>query len=136
MPKKFGIDTDDFDKESREAGEEYVRQQIVAKWSYEELQRNYENLKTVTLKNFPNLWFGLVFAISVKTILNVKGISLPFIGIILGPPSSLKTFIVELFRHYYEHTRYTDKFSPRALVSHNSGMNEKQTKENRLTPKD
>ena len=132
---KHGIDTDEFDKETRDVLDEYTNAQMAAEWSYEELQRKYKNLKAVTLKNFPNLWFGLVFAIAVKTILNIKGVSLPFIGIILGPPSSLKTFIVELFRHYYEHTLYTDKFSPRALVSHNSGMNEKQLRKIDLLPK-
>ena len=68
MVKKYGVDLDEFDKESRNAAEEYVKQEMARDWSYEELQRRYENLKTVTLKILPNLWMGLEFALSVKTI--------------------------------------------------------------------
>jgi hypothetical protein len=135
MPRKWDVDTSDHDDASYQMGEEYINARITAEWSYEELQSKYQNLKKVTIKNFPTLWFGLEFAISVKTILNVKGVNLPFIGIILGPPSSLKTFIVELFRHYYKYTFYTDKFSARSLVSHNSSMSDSQLKKIDLLPK-
>lgn len=132
--KKYGIDTDEFDKETHDAIDEFVKAEQARDWSYEELQQKYENLKAVTLKNFPNIWFGLEFALSIKSIMNIKGINLPFIGILLGAPSSMKTFIVELFRKYDKYTLYTDEFSPRALVSHNSGLKER-LKENRFTSK-
>ena len=135
MPRKWDVDTSEHDDASYQMGEEYINARITAEWSYEELQNKYQNLKKVTIKNFPTLWFGLEFAISVKTILNVKGVNLPFIGIRLGPPGSLKTFIVELFRHYYKYTFYTDKFSARSLVSHNSSMSDSQLKKIDLLPK-
>ena len=134
MVRKYGVDTDEFDKESCEAAEDIVKQQIAEDWTYEELQSRYETLKAVTLKNLPNLWPGLEFALSVKTIINIKGIDLPFIGIILGPASSMKTVAVDLFKGY-KHTFYTDHFSPRSLVSHNSGMTEKQLRKIDLLPK-
>jgi hypothetical protein len=74
LVKKYDVDMDEFDKESRDAAEHYVEQEIATDWSYEELQRKYENLKAVTLKNLPNQWMGLEFALSVKSALNTKGI--------------------------------------------------------------
>lgn len=132
--RKYGIDTDEFDKEAREAAEDIVKQQIAKEWSYEELQNKYENLKAVTLKNLPNLWRGLEFALSVKTVLNIKGNTLPFIGILLGPASSMKTLIIELFREY-DLTLYADSFSPKSMVSHNSGVSEEELRNIDLLPK-
>ena len=79
MPDKDGINTDEADKESYEAAEEYTAQRIAEEWSSTELRKRYENLKMVTLKDLPNLWPGLEFALSVKSILNIKGCTLPFI---------------------------------------------------------
>jgi DNA-binding transcriptional ArsR family regulator len=133
--RKHGIDTDEYDRETSDAMDEFVKSELDKDWSYEELQRKYNRLKEVVLKNFPTLWFTLEFALSVKTIMNVKGINLPFIGILLGPPSSMKTFVVELFRKYDKFTLYTDEFSPRALVSHNSGLKEKDLRKIDLLPR-
>jgi hypothetical protein len=103
-------------------------------WSPTKLLEKYENLRNITLKNLPNLWFGLEFALSVKTILNIKGCTLPFSGILLGPASSLKTVIIELFRGYKQ-TFYTDNFSPKSLVSHNSAVKKEKLKEIDMLPK-
>ncbi|MPZ07467.1 MAG: hypothetical protein GEU26_13810 [Nitrososphaeraceae archaeon] len=103
-------------------------------WSTSRLFEMYENLKNVTLKNMPNLWPGLEFALSVKTILNINRCTLPFAGIILGPASSLKTSIIELFRGH-KHTFYTDNFSPKSLVSHNSAVKKEKLKEIDMLPK-
>ena len=72
--------------------------QSKSKWSTEKLLQRYEHLRQVTLENLPHLWPGLEFAIAVKTIQNIKGCNLPFAGILLGPASSQKTLIIELFR--------------------------------------
>src|ERR687891_685573 len=134
MPKKYGVDTEEADNESYEFGRKYAAQQIAENWSTTELQRKYENLEMVTLRNMPNLWPGLEFALSVKTILNIKGCMIPFCGILLGPASSSKTVIIELFRGY-KHTFYTDNFSPKSLVSHLSGLKEEQLRKIDLLPK-
>jgi hypothetical protein len=76
----------------------------------------------------------LEFALSVKTVLNIKGNTLPFIGILLGPASSMKTLIIELFREY-ELTLYADSFSPKSIVSHNSGVSEEELRKIDLLPK-
>ena len=46
----------------------------------------------------PTLWEAMEFQLAVKTILNIKDCTLPFAGIILGPPSSSKTVGIEMFR--------------------------------------
>ena len=133
--KKYDIDTDEADRKTRDAMDEYVKAELSKNWSQEELKKKYDYLMAVTQKNFPNLAFTLKFAIAVKTILNIKGHNLPFIGILLGPPSSLKTFIVGLFKKYEKHVYYTDNFSPHAMVTHNSALKTKQLKRVDMLPK-
>jgi len=59
----------------------------VASWS-EKVFEKYNTLRDVAEKNIPNLWPAVEFALSVKTILNIRGCIKPFAGILLGPPSS------------------------------------------------
>lgn len=132
--KKHGIDTDEFDKSTRDALDEFGTGVVSTGWNYEELRRKYDNLKAVTLKNFPHLWPGLEFTLSVKSVINIKDNTLPFIGILLGPASSMKTLIIELFRDY-DLTLYTDYFSPKSLVSHNSSLPEEILRKVDLLPR-
>lgn len=134
MVRKYGIDTDDFDKESREVAEDIVKAEQARDWSYDKLREKYNYLEEVILENLPNLWPGLEFALSVKSILNIKGCSLPFAGILLGPASSQKTLIIECFRDS-KNTFYTDNFTPKSLVSHISGKTEEQLRKSDLLPK-
>ena len=133
MTKKYGIDLDDANNEVYEASQELVKQQAAEDWSPTKLLERYEHLRRVTLENI-TLWSGLEFALSVKTILNIRGCTIPFCGILLGPASSSKTVIIELFRGY-KHTFYTDNFSPKSLVSHLSGLKEEQLRKIDLLPK-
>ena len=98
------------------------------------LLEKYECLKRVTLTNIPKLWPALEFALSVKSILNIKNCNLPFAGILLGPASSLKTVSIELFRGP-NNTFYTDNFSAKAFVSHNSAVSKDKLKEIDMLPK-
>src|SRR5207245_331727 len=82
---------------------------------------SYHKLFDVTMKNLPDIWVPLEFALSVKTIVNIKGCTLPFGGILLGAPASSKTLVIELFRGL-QHTFYSDKFTPKSFVSHNSAV--------------
>ena len=54
-------------------------------YSPAKLLEKYECLKEVTLANIPKRWPALEFALSVKSILNIKDCNLPFAGILLGP---------------------------------------------------
>ena len=103
------------------------------KWRTKLIEK-YENLYDVVQKNLPNLWHSLEFELSIKNILNIKGCSLPFAGIVLGKPSSLKTAGIELFRKS-KHTFYTDNFTARSFVSHSTTVSKEQLEEIDLLPK-
>jgi hypothetical protein len=105
----------------------------VAKWS-EKLLEKYENLHKTVLNNLPNLWHALEFALSIKTILNIRDCTLPFVGIILGPPSSLKTVVIELFKGR-TNTFHTHSFSPKAFVSHSTAVKREDLKNVDMLPK-
>jgi hypothetical protein len=94
----------------------------------------YNNLKNVIGQNMPDLWPLMEFSLSVKLILNMEGCSLPFAGIILGPSGGLKTVDIELFRES-KNTFYTDSFTPRSLVSHNSAVKREKLKDVDMLPK-
>lgn len=94
----------------------------------------YDNLKKLTEEKIPGLWAPLEFMISIKCILNTKNITLPVIGIILGPPSSLKSVAVNMPKGARD-TFALDSFSPKSFVSHNSNLTEEQLQEIDLLPK-
>jgi hypothetical protein len=84
------------------------------------LREKYQNLKVV-LSKMPEIWPGLEFELSVMQILKIQGNTLPFIGIILGRPSSYKTVIIELLKGY-PNTFYTDYFTAKSFVSHSTAV--------------
>jgi hypothetical protein len=94
----------------------------------------YQNLYNVVQKNLPNLWHSLEFDLSIKNMLHIKDCTLPFAGIVLGKPSSLKTVGIEMFRKS-RHTFYTDKFSSKSFVSHSTGVPKEQLVQIDLLPK-
>src|SRR5690606_14341907 len=106
--------------------------------SYEKWQNilveKRHSLREIISNLIPELWEPLEFALSIKLILNIKNCSLPFSGIILGPPSSFKTAVIELLRGY-PNTFYTDSFSPKSFVSHNTAVSLEQLQKIDLLPK-
>ena len=98
------------------------------------LLEKYNHLHFTVDKNIPNLWPALEFELSILRILNVKDCTLPFAGIILGPPSSLKTQAIELLRNW-PHTFYTDNFSAKSFVSHTTSVTREQLAQIDLLPK-
>lgn len=93
-----------------------------------------QSLKEIVNGLIPEIWDPLEFALSVMRILNIKDCSLPFAGIILGSPSSFKTVVIELLRGY-PNTFYTDSFSPKSFVSHNTAVSQDMLKKIDLLPK-
>ena len=67
-------------------------------------------------------------------ILNIKGCSFPFAGIILGPPGSSKTLGIELFRSYPQ-VYYSDNFSAKAFVSHSTAVSKEALPQIDLLPR-
>lgn len=85
-------------------------------WQMERKKR-YSNLVSAVKCNFPDAWESMEFVMTGKGILHIKDITLPFIGIILGNPSTYKTLAIGMLRHWFN-TYYVDKISPRSFVSH------------------
>ena len=94
----------------------------------------YENLHKVTVKYYPEAWPFLEFCLAVKSILNIEDITLPFMGVILSAPASMKTMIIQLFRKY-PGSFYSDNFTANSLVSHNSALTEEQLQQIDMLPK-
>lgn len=98
------------------------------------LWKKYVKLRDKVKTVMPELWKPLEFTLAVKSTLYIQDITLPFIGIILGPPSSVKTLTIELFRNC-ENTFYTDNFSAKSFVSHNTTIARDKLEECDLLPK-
>ena len=98
------------------------------------LNEKYENLMKVIDSNLPQLRLQIGLELSVKSILNIKDCTLPLAMIVLGAPSSLKTQGIELLRKW-PYTYYTDNFSARSFVSHNTSVNKEQLKDIDLLPR-
>jgi hypothetical protein len=104
-----------------------IGQISMEEWQVGVLER-YQSLKNTVKANLPSLWPGLEFVLSSKSILNIKDCTLPFAGILLGPPSCLKTVDIELFRKWHQ-KYYTDNFSARSFVSHSTAVSREQLQE-------
>ncbi len=94
----------------------------------------YEILKNLFKKYYPDAWTFMEFCLSVKSVLNITDCTLPFMGVLIAPPSSTKTMVIELFRKY-PHTFYSDSFTPSSLVSHNASLTEERLQEVDMLPK-
>jgi hypothetical protein len=128
-PIRRSDENNKFDKIDIKASREISRE----KWT-EKMAENYHRLFDVTMKNLPDIWVPLEFALSVKTILNIKGCTLPFGGILLGVPGSSKTVVIESFRGL-PHTFYSDNFTPKSFVSHNSAVKKEKLRDIGMLPK-
>jgi len=81
----------------------------------------YHKLHKTVDDNLPQAWSAIEFILSIKAILHIKEITLPYIGIILGPPAGVKTVPLRLLKGR-KHTFFTDRFNPHAMVSHVSTL--------------
>ena len=85
------------------------------------VKEKYDNLEKVVKDNLPSLWLAIEFVLSIKSIMNIAGVTLPWFGIILGRASSLKTAAIEMLRDTLN-TFYTDIFTPKAFVSNSTAV--------------
>lgn len=99
-----------------------------------QLLDKYQNLKNVCNDNLPGLWDSLEFELSIQKILNIADCTLPFAGIVLGRPSSLKTVGIELFRKW-QSVFYTDSFSAKSMVSHSTAVKKEELAKIDMLPK-
>ena len=82
---------------------------------------------------FPDISLLTDFELSIKTILNIEDITLPFMGIVFAVPSSLKTAFFELLREL-RYSYFTDKFTARAFVSHSAKISKDKLQEIDMLP--
>ena len=100
----------------------------------QEVKKKYENLKIVANTYFPDSWQLLQFCLSVKSVQNIYGNNLPFIGFILYKPSSLKSTIIDSFQKYSS-ALYVDDLTKNSFLSHYSTNSEEELQNNDLIPK-
>ena len=98
------------------------------------LLEKYQNLKKVVEDEMPEIWPSFEFELSISRILKIGGCDLPFIGIILGRPSSYKTVVIEILKKWYN-TYYTDNFTARSFVSHSTSVDADELEEIDMLPK-
>jgi len=83
---------------------------------------------------FPEMILPLDFALSINNILHVADITLPFMGIVLAAPSSMKTQVFEMFRKV-GYTYFTDKFTAKSFVSHSANVAKDKLQEIDMLPR-
>ena len=84
-------------------------------------------------EHFPDVSSLVDFELSIKTILNIEDITLPFMGIVFAVPSSLKTAFFKLLRNL-KYSYYSDKFTARAFVSHSATVAKEKLSEIDMLP--
>ncbi|HJT85980.1 MAG TPA: hypothetical protein VJ697_15980 [Nitrososphaeraceae archaeon] len=85
----------------------------------EKRQNLVNKIKEHFLKIAYKVLLELDFILSLKTILNVYDITLPFLGIVFAAPSSMETQMFEIFEKWI-YSYYTDKFTAKSFVSHSA----------------
>lgn len=123
----FLIDVKKLRSQFQEASEPYEEWQS-------KVAEKYENLEKIFKKHYPEAWIFMEYCLSIKSILNIIDFTLPFMGVLVAAPSSLKTMVIQLFRKYPS-TFYTDSFTSSSLVSHNASLSEEQLKKIDMLPK-
>jgi hypothetical protein len=102
------------------------------------LKKKHQILIDKITEHFPKIAFKILleldFVLSLKTILNIGDITLPFMGIVFAAPSSMKTQIIELFEKWI-YSYYTDKFTAKSFVSHSATVAKEKLKEVDLLPR-
>lgn len=97
-------------------------------------KQKYDTLYKTVCENIPSIWLPLEFTLSVKCILNIADITLPFAGIILGAPSTHKTVSLTML-NIWPQTFYTDSFTSRSLVSHSTAVSKDDLKDIDMLPR-
>jgi len=123
----FLKDVNNLRNQFKEASEPYKEWQS-------KVAEKYETLEKIFKKYYPEAWIFMEYCLSIKSILNIMDFTLPFMGVLVAAPSSLKTMVIQLFRKYPS-TFYTDSFTSSSLVSHNASMSEEQLQKIDMLPK-
>jgi hypothetical protein len=98
------------------------------------LNEKHQKLNDKVNEYFPEISLELDFILSIKTILNIEDITLPFMGIVFAVPSSMKTKVIEILRKWH-YSYFTDKFTPKSFVSHSATVAKDKLKDVDLLPR-
>ena len=98
------------------------------------LKEKRQKLNDKVNEYFPEISLELDFILSIKTILNIEDVTLPFMGIVFAVPSSMKTKVIEILRKW-NYSYFTDKFTPKSFVSHSATVAKDKLKDVDLLPK-
>ena len=98
------------------------------------LNEKHQKLNDKVNGHFPEISLELDFILSIKTILNIEDITLPFMGIVFAVPSSMKTKVIEILRKWH-YSYFTDKFTPKSFVSHSATVAKDKLKDVDLLPR-
>ena len=93
-------------------------------WSYSLLEKR-QKFNDKLIEYFPDMKLLGDFELGIKTILNIQDVTLPFMGIVLAMPSSLKTALIECLRKL-PYSYYSDKFNARSFVSHAANVSKEK----------
>jgi hypothetical protein len=97
-------------------------------------KEKYNALYNTVKQNLPSIWLPLEFSLSIKCIINIAKITLPFAGIVLGAPSTLKTASLIMLNKWPQ-TFYTDHFTSKSLVSHSTAVSKEELAEIDMLPR-
>lgn len=103
-----------------------------AEWSIQLIEK-YKDLQKEIKDLIPELWEPTEFALSVRTILRINAITLPFAGVLLGPSGGLKTATVSLYRSTKD-VIYCDSFTAKSFQSHSSAKKKEELEKDDLLP--
>lgn len=93
----------------------------------------HEEWKRVIIENFPELWVYAEACASVIVVLLIKNAQ-PFALVLQGVPGSGKTTVLDFYKGFpLSHT--TDKFTPRAFVTHVAQKTKEELEEIDLLPR-
>jgi hypothetical protein len=106
---------------------------IFEQWS-NTLKEKRQKLNDKVNEYFPEISLELDFILSIKTILNIEDITLPFMGIVFAVPSSMKTKVIEILRKW-DYSYFTDKFTPKSFVSHSATVAKDKLQDVDLLPR-
>jgi hypothetical protein len=97
-------------------------------------KQKYDTLYNTVKGNLPSIWLPLKFTLSIKCIINIANVTLPFAGIVLGAPSTLKTASLIMLNRWPQ-TFYTDHFTSKSLVSHSTAVSKEELADIDMLPR-
>lgn len=98
------------------------------------LKEKHQNIYDKVNVHFPEISLELDFILSIKKILNIEDITLPFMGIVFAVPSSMKTQVIEILRKWI-YSYFTDKFTSKSFVSHSATVAKEKLSEVDMLPR-